>query len=471
VIGSAFDPDSVLGRAWDALTAGSPSAGAPPAVEITGPKGLLPSRLAVEDAAASCVALALAAGGSLHRLRSGSNLDLSVDRAHVVAAVRSERYFRRGDSPAGVGFAPLSRFWRVADGWIRTHANYPWHRAALLKVLDVGPDTEAVGAALARLGAQEVEDAVFAAGGVAAAVRTKEVWGAHAQGRAVADEPLIAHRLSGDAPPRRPLAGPAALPAAGTRVLDLTRVIAGPVCTRFLGALGAEVLRLDPPARPDLAQGEPGDTLLGKRSARLYFESAGGVRVLHELLGAADVVVCGYRPGSLDRYGLAEQDLSERYPGLVVLFLNAWGFTGPWRDRRGFDSVVQAPTGIAMIESSERCEPGALPCQLLDHGTGYLGAAAVLDGLRRQRQAGGTHVRRVSLARTAQWLTSLPTAPGPANDGGTAPANEGVEPWLVDLIGPHGAVQAVSPPGRLAGRALTWPSRVPGYGDDPPAWA
>jgi crotonobetainyl-CoA:carnitine CoA-transferase CaiB-like acyl-CoA transferase len=410
------------------------------------------------------------AAAELHRVRGGAKLDVSIARAQVAAAVRSERYFRRDGSPAGAGFAPLSRFWRTADGWIRTHANYPWHRAALLDVLDVPPDAQAVEATLAGLEAEHVEEAVFAAGGVAAAVRTKRVWSAHGQGKAVRDEPLISHRRFGEAPPRPWQTGSSGLPAADVRVLDMTRVIAGPVCTRFLAALGADVLRLDPPSRPDLVRGQPADTLLGKRSAVVDFDSANGVRTLHDLLGEADVVVCGYRPGSLERYGLSEDDLSGRYPGLVVLYLSAWGFTGPWSDRRGFDSVVQAPTGIAMIESPDGRQPGALPCQLLDHGTGYLGAASVLDGLRRQSLVGGTHVRRVSLARTAEWLTSMappsPQAAGTAADS----ADPGASTWLVELAGPHGPVQAVAPPGVIGGRAIGWPARVPGYGADPPAW-
>jgi len=460
----------LLDQAWGVLTAGEPPAGRRPAVEVSGPRGLLPSHLAVEETAEACVALALMAAAALHRVWAGSEVHLSMARDQVATAVHSERHFRRGESPAGVGFAPLSRFWPTADGWIRTHANYPWHRAALLRVLDAPPDPEAVEAALAGLEAEEVEQAVFAAGGVAAAVRTTKLWGAHPQGKAVADEPLIAHRWSGEAPSRRRPAGSSGLPAAGIRILDMTRVIAGPVCTRFLAALGAEVLRLDAPSRPDLVRGQPSDTLLGKRSATVDFESAQGVRVLHDLLREADVVVCGYRPGSLDRFGLEEEDLSERYPGLVVLNVSAWGFAGPWRDRRGFDSVVQAPTGIAMTESPDGREPGALPCQLLDHGTGYLGAAAVLDGLRRQIQAGGTHVRRVSLARTAQWLTSIPVESATTAGATDSVAEPGVAPPLVELSGPHGPVQAVGPPGRIGGRPLRWPARVPGYGVDPPAW-
>jgi crotonobetainyl-CoA:carnitine CoA-transferase CaiB-like acyl-CoA transferase len=203
-------------------------------------------------------------------------------------------------------------------------------------------------------------------------------------------------------------------------------------------------------------------------------ESPAGGRVLGPLLERADVVVCGYRPGSLDRFGLTDEDLAERFPGLVVLLLSAWGFSGPWAGRRGFDSIVQAPTGIAWIESPDGRAPGALPCQLLDHGTGYLGAAAVLDGLRRQGEAGGTHVRRVSLARTAHWLTTRPfasTTEAEIRDpSGMEHEEEDVDPWLVDLSGPHGPVRAVGPPGLINGRALQWPARVPGYGDDEPDW-
>ena len=313
---------------------------------------------------------------------------------------------------------------------------------------------------------QTWNSACFAAGGIAAAVRTLDAWKAHPQGQALASEPLIAQRMIGDAPPNARTR--ADLPAAGVRVLDFTRVIAGPVCTRFLGALGADVLRLDPPSRPDVAIGVVADTLLGKRSSFIDLNSAVGVATLHDLLARADVVVCGYRPGALERFGLDETSLAERYPGVVVVYLDAWGHSGPWANRRGFDSVVQAPTGIAMGESTTEDEPGALPCQLLDHGTGYLAAAAVLDALRRQSSHGGTHVRRLSLARTAIWLTSHGTrAVGTsASARGEPTAHE----WLVELESANGEVVAVSPPGALGDRPLRWPLAPTGYASDAAAW-
>jgi crotonobetainyl-CoA:carnitine CoA-transferase CaiB-like acyl-CoA transferase len=464
MLGGDFGGELIV-QAWAALV--DDAARVPPldSIEIIGSASELRSPFPVGDAAVACVASALLAGDAVHRQRSGHLGPPGVDRGHVATAVRSERYFRRGGQSTGVGFASLSRFWRTADGWVRTHANYPWHREALLSALGTSDQPEAVAAALGERRAEDIEDAVFAAGGVTGAVRSLESWQNHPQGRAVAAEPLIGHRLAGDAVPRG--RSPAELPASGVRVLDLTRVIAGPVCTRYLGALGADVLRLDPPQHPDMRRGEGADTLLAKRSALLDLRSRLGVATLHHLLDQSDIVVCGYRPAALDKFGLSEDALAERHAGIVVVYIDAWGHTGPWAARRGFDSVVQAPTGIAVGESVTGDEPGVLPCQLLDHGTGYLAAAAALDGLRRQADQGGTHVRRVSLARTAWWITSSGTSPpagDQSGDSGTAPS------WLVDLDCPDGPITATLPPGRLGTRALTWPSTLSGYGNDPASW-
>jgi CoA transferase family III len=454
-------------QAWAALVAEEPATQAhcPLPVELTGGSGDLASPFAVAETAVACIGVALMAAACLQHQRDGSAANLRLNRSHAEAAVRSERFFRQGEESAGVGFAPLSRFWRTSDGWVRTHANYRWHKAALLSALGAPEEIEAVAAAMAEMRAEEVEDRVFEAGGIAAAVRSFGAWCTHPQGQAIAAEPLIGHQVAGEAPSRIPFVGE--LPAAGVRVLDLTRVIAGPVCTRFLAALGAQVLRLDPPNHPDMLPGASADSLLGKRSAMLDFTSPQGVAMLHRLLDEADVVVCGYRPGALDRFGFTLDALAERHPGIVALFLNAWGHSGPWARRRGFDSVVQAPTGIALGESLDGAEPGALPCQLLDHGTGYLAAAAALDGLRRQRAHGGTHVRSLSLARTAWWLTSTSTDLPPED---ARVATSASSQWVSQMDGAQGPVTAVTPPGTLNGQSLRWPAPTTGYGNDSPSW-
>jgi len=251
-------------------------------------------------------------------------------------------------------------------------------------------------------------------------------------------------------------------------VLDLTRVIAGPVATRYLAALGADVLRLDPPHRPELPI-QTRDGLLGKRSALLDFDTPEGSARLHDLLSSADVLVHGYRPRALDRFGLAPQALAERHPGLVVVGLSAWGSRGPWGDRRGFDSIVQAACGIAAAESPDGERPGALPCQLLDHGTGYLCAATVLRALAAQAARGGTLFRELSLARTGHWLLSQPRG-GPAAAAASASASADPGAWLTTVGSSEGPVTVVKPLGRLDGRELAWPSPLTQYGGDPPEW-
>jgi hypothetical protein len=431
-----------------------------------GSAGWLPSCLAVEDAAAAAVGAALTAAARLEARTSGRTAPVvGLDRDHVAAAFRSERYVRLGDDSVGAGFAALSRFWPTADGWVRTHANYAWHRRALLRALgiaDAAGDPDTVARTVATMSAYDVEDRVTAEGGIAVAVRTPQDWSRAPQGTAAAARPLVRHGALGYAAPRRPRAN--GLPAAGVRVLDLTRVIAGPVGSRFLAALGADVLRIDPPALPESPL-HIVDGLVGKRSALLDASTDDGLETLHELLDGADVLVHGYRPGALERFGLDDEWLAERHPGLVSVALSAWGDEGPWGRHRGFDSIVQAASGIAMIESPGDGRPGALPCQLLDHATGYLVAAAALDGLLAQRSTGGTQLRSLALATTASWLMRLPR-PDVYDNGAVFDAT----PWTTTTDGPAGRLTAVAPPGTLDGQPLTWPTGLPVYGADLPAW-
>ncbi len=361
--------------------------------------GDLPSIFAVSDLAAGSVAAAALAIAAL----GGTGAPVRVDRR------LASLWFGTSIHPVGwqvpPAWDPIAGDYQTADGWIRLHTNAPHHRQSALRVLGVAAEKEAVAATVRTWSAQALETAVVEQGGCAAAMRSIEHWAAHAQGSAVATEPLawVEHnaghiRSSND--PLRPLAG--------IRVLDLTRVLAGPVATRFLAGFGAEVLRIDPPDwdEPSLAP----DVTIGKRCARLDLRTH--PERLLSLLAGADVIVHGYRPGALDRLGLDAETRRRTRPGLVDVSLDAYGWTGPWATRRGFDSLVQMSSGIAhagMVGLGQD-KPTPLPVQALDHATGYIMAAAVARGL-----ALGGVTTRVSLARTATLLCSLPpTAGGPA---------------------------------------------------------
>jgi crotonobetainyl-CoA:carnitine CoA-transferase CaiB-like acyl-CoA transferase len=454
--------------AWAAL-GGDPSL--VPQISAAAREGVLPARLPVRAMARACVAVCALAGAELTAARTGGKVpEARVDDGAVATAFHSERHLRV-DGREPVNFAPLSRFWRTTDGWVRTHANYPHHRERLLGALGVpeGRDTpaEVLAEVLAERSAVEVEETVYAAGGLAIALRTPGQWATHPQGRAIAAHPLVARERLDTAPvrPLVPLAGDPLLPAAGLRVLDLTRVIAGPVATRTLALLGADVLRIDSPRLPEIDD-QHADMDFGKRSTTLDLSARADRSAFEELLAEADVVVTGYRPGALDRFGLRPRALAERRPGLVVAQLSAWGDYGPWSGRRGFDSLVQVATGIAEIEGSAE-RPGALPAQALDHGTGYLLAAAVLRALTEQLDDGGSRFVRLALARTAEWLVN-----GLARQD-EEPADASYEParWLAGTDSDLGRLRYARSPVSFAGGPADW-ARPPGrLGTDPARWA
>lgn len=446
--------DAAAAHAWDAL--GGPRDLAPH-VTFVGTPGLR-STLPVRELARATVGVcSLAAAELLQQRNKGTLPVVRVDEGAVAVAFTSERHLRVDGRPIPL-FAPLSGFWQTADGWVRTHANYPHHRARLLAALDIpdaGDDADLVrrlSSVLAERAALDVQESVYAAGGLAVAVVPPRP----------GDEPLVETR-SADAIDARPLF-PSTLPADGVRVLDLTRVLAGPVATRTLGLLGADVLRVDAPwLRED--DGTHIDTGFGKRSTRLALEDAADRATFEELLAAADVLVLGYRPGALDRYDLTDDALRERVPGLVVARLAAWGWRGPWVGRRGFDSLVQAGTGIAMEEQDAEGRPGTLPAQALDHGTGYLLAAAVLRALTERAATGVTHQVRLSLAGTAAWLQhGVASTPGP----GDAP--DPPERWLVDAESAYGLLRHARSPVAVAGVPDDWDRPPSRWGTDSPRW-
>ncbi|MFF3455869.1 CoA transferase [Streptomyces sp. NPDC002730] len=443
--------------------------------------GGLRAQLPVMELARSCVAVCALAAAELAARRTGGRVPaVRVDDGAVTAAFHSDRLVRV-DGVAPTTFAPLSRFWRAGDGWVRTHANYPHHRARLLAALGLPGDAgvEAVAAEIGGRRAAEVEETVYAAGGLAVAARTPEEWAAHEQGSRAAAHPLLTiapvHERDEQPPRTLPeLTGETLLPAAGLRVLDLTRVLAGPVATRTLALLGADVLRIDAPGLPE-SQEAHNDTGMGKRSTRLDLgDRAGDRRIFEELLESADVVVLGYRPGALDQFnGMTADALAVRNPGLVIAQLSAWGRYGPWAERRGFDSLVQVATGIAAIEGGKG-QPGALPAQALDHGTGYLLAAGVLRALTEQHDEGRARLVRLSLTQTAAWLMNRLTK-DPAEEGKEAKETEesgayDSERWLTETDSPMGRLRHALPPVSFAGGPANW-SRPPGFwGSDAPEW-
>ena len=412
----------------------------------------LPARTDVSALATGAVMRAATAASRL----AGLDESPAIDPVRLAVAYSSERWLRC-DGRAQVGFAPLSAFFRTSDGFVRTHANYAHHRQALLHGLRLSSDAtrDDVTAALQVRTTERAVADVAERGGLCVAVRAEEP----AADAALRRTPLVDIRRTSAAPPRPPRPIDADLPLHGIRVLDLTRVIAGPVATRTLAYLGADVLRIDPPHLPELAT-QHLDTGHGKRSALLDLRSAASADRFAALAQDADIVVLGYRGTGLEALGISPAALIARHPGLIVLSLSAWGTA----DRRGFDSLVQAESGIARIESTSD-EPGALPAQALDHSAGYLLAAAAIELVGRRAREGGSWHASTSLRRVAAELLGLPRTPDP--QPGVLPASADGHTQTFDVAGVQ--VTTAAPAFRSpAGRDAFAAPRP--WGLDEPVW-
>lgn len=428
----------IAARLWS-LLGGDPSA--IDRLELVGDERVLPSVFEVTGLATAAVGVATLAAAELQATRNERDLEqVGVTTRAASAAFRCESLFTPEGWALPPIWDPIAGDYQAADGWIRLHTNYAYHRDAVLRALGIGDvDRDTVAAEVAGCKVDDLESRVVEEGGVAAAMRTREEWLAHPHGVATASTPPI------EVTPRsgrndRSLP-PSAGPLTGVKVLDLTRVIAGPFATRFLAAWGAEVLRVDPPGFEEVPALIP-ETTAGKRCAFLDLAAEEGRTRFLDLVSQADVIVHGYRPGALDALGFDNRSLREVNPGLIISQLDAYGWTGPWRDRRGFDSLVQMSCGIAAARAADRPRP--LPAQALDHATGMHIAAAVCRALTTRERTGTPSDIRGSLIGAANFLWELPDPAAVSNEGPpfTTDDTEQRRTWW-------GPARAVPIPGRI----------------------
>lgn len=442
-------------------------AGLPPATAtLTGTDPLKPSTFAVGTAAVATIAATGLAAAAIHHARGGPDQTVAVDMPHALTEFHSERHMHVPGFDAHEWDA-IAGLYRCGDGrWIRLHTNHVHHRDVVLRVLGCAYDRDAVAAALSGWQAEAAETAIYEAGGVATMTRSLDEWAAHPQGAAMATLPPVLIERIGDAPPT-PLSPLSARPLDGIRVLDLTKVIAGPVAGRTLAAHGAEVLHVSAahlPALPALSM----DTGRGKRTAFIDLRGEAGRATLRGLAAGADVFLQGYRPGAIAGHGFAPEDLAALKPGIVCLSLSAWGHLGPWSARRGFDSLVQNANGINDAEriAAGEDKPKPLPCQALDHASGYLLAFGAMAALLRRSQEGGSWLVRVSLAGTGEWIKRL----GRVENGLAAPGIADVTPYLEDSDSGFGRMTAVRHAAVLSATPARWALPSMPLGSHPAAW-
>ena len=437
------------------------------AVRFTGADPVLPTNFLMGTAGAAAIAAVGLGVAEWWRLRAGTAQDVSVDLRAAAMALRGNTFLAVDGGPPPDLWGGISGYYETADGrWIQFHCNFPHHRDGVLAVLGCGDDRAEVAAAVADWNGQDLEDALAAAGMCATMARTAGEWRAHPQAEAVAGLPLLEIEKIADGPPQPPPAGER--PLSGLRVLDLTRVLAGPVAGRALAEHGAEVMRVSGPGLPFIPPLVM-ETGHGKLAAEVDLKTEAGRETLRGLLGRADVFSQAYRHGALAGRGFSPAEVAEIRPGIVYLDLCAWGRRGPWRDRRGFDTLVQTATGIAMEQGADG-RPSHLPGSPLDYVSGYLGAFGVLVALGRRAREGGSYLVRLSLARTGRWIDGLGRVDGPDARGLPTPGLADVADLTTESDTPFGRLTHLAPVVGLSETPPRWERPAAPLASHPPVW-
>jgi crotonobetainyl-CoA:carnitine CoA-transferase CaiB-like acyl-CoA transferase len=437
-------------------------------LKLTGNDPVLPSSFRIGAAAqASIAAVGLAAAELRHRAGSPRQA-VSVDMRHAAVEFRSEHYLTIDGNAPPTYLDPLFGIYRARDGgYVRLHMNFRHHRESVCKFLNCAPTRPALEEALKAWDAICFETEAYQHGCVVAAMRSPDEWAGYPQAAAIATMPVVRIEKIGAAPARPLLSGPR--PLSGLRVLDLTRIIAGPVAGRALAAHGADVMQISAPHLPFidwLAK----DTGRGKLSAYADITTPDGGAALRLLVEEADIFVQGFRPGALAARGFGPADISALRPGIIYVSLSAYGDAGPWAPRRGYDSLVQTATGFNAAEAQAAGVEGAkeLPCQALDHASGYLLAFGAIMARIRQASEGGTWLVRVSLAATGRWLWNL----GRVESGFSCslPSCESVADLLETSQSPFGTFRAVRHAAQLSATPAEWLRPSVPLGTHPPIW-
>jgi crotonobetainyl-CoA:carnitine CoA-transferase CaiB-like acyl-CoA transferase len=437
-------------------------------VSLTGRDPALPSSFHVGEMAQVSIAAAGLAAAELHRRRTGRTQRVTVDCRNAALEFRSERYCRVDGKEPPEEWDKIAGAYRCGDGgWVRLHTNFPHHRDGVLKLLNCAYDRKAVGDALQGWTAEKFEDAAAAAGLVVAKARTFAEWDAHPHSRAVPTLPLVSIERIGDAPKLELRAG--SRPLEDIRVMEMTRVLAGPICGRALAAHGSDSLRLISPKLPTIENADI-DTGRGKRSAHVDLTTDGGKDDFRKLIEGCDVFVQSYRPGALARRGFSPATAADLRPGIVCVSLSAYGHAGPWAERRGFDSLVQTTTGLnhAEAEAAGETNPRPLPCQAIDHASAYLMALGAMTALLRRTEQGGSWFVRVSLARTQWWLRQM----GRVANGLVCsdPKLEDIGDRIETSSSGYGSLAAVRHAAELSETPAHWERPSSPFGTHPARW-
>jgi crotonobetainyl-CoA:carnitine CoA-transferase CaiB-like acyl-CoA transferase len=448
------------------------------APEFSNNDPVIPTPFRVGAAAAAALGLTAAAAGEIWRLRGGDRQAVSVDLKAAAASLVSFSLLRRAGEamrrPAESN--PTVGLYRTMDGrWIHLHGGFPHLEKRTLDLLNAPNTKDAIAQSVARWNAAALEDALAYMGQCGAMMRTEDEWRTSSQGLTLSDVPPIRLTRIGDAPPLR--LPDAKQPLDGVRVLDLTRVLAGPSAGRTLASHGADVLSVRAEKLPTIDLFDL-DTSFGKRSTFLDLAKPGDAEALRTLARNAHVFVDSYRPGALAKLGFSPAALSHASPGIIYVSISCYGARGAWAKRRGWEQLAQSATGLAMDQGAFAAAragarrdtvPQLIPAAACDYTTGTLAAAGAVAALLKRIREGGSWLVEVSLCATAMWLQSLGKIPFADVPDAWNP-REGLDLYFQSCETGRGRLDYLGPAVRMEKTPPGWRNPPPEQGADQPRW-
>lgn len=448
-------------------------------IDISGQDPILPSPFLIGEAGAAALSAVGYAAAELWKLRTGRLQQINIAVRDAAIAQRSANYLKVLDGKTEDLWSPFSGFYETKDQkFIQFHCNFPHHQQGVIDFLGCAADKSAVIEAVKYWDSQTLEDQLNQRGLCASILRSPQEWAAHPQAQAIKDLPLLEIIKIGESQPIKLPQGSKVL--SGIKILDLTRVLAGPTCGKTLAELGGSVLRISSPNLPFILPLVM-DTGFGKYAAHLDLDQEQDKIKLLDLVKTGDVFLQAYRPGGLAGKGFGPEDLAKIKPGIIYVELSAYSHQGPWAHRHGYDSLVQTATGIAYEQTQffnqgssqgyNQAKPQHLPAQSLDYLTGYLAAFAVLEALKRRAQEGGSYLIRLSLAQTGHWFSNL----GRVSDELKIrqcqnPSADQIKDLLVQTKTPFGLLEHMAPVLKLSETPLEIGRGSVPLGSDPAAW-
>jgi crotonobetainyl-CoA:carnitine CoA-transferase CaiB-like acyl-CoA transferase len=449
---------------------GMPEAGE---VSITGQDPVFSARFKIGETTANILAGIGVAVTDIHEMKTGKRQKVAIDVRHAAATCQSSKFLQKRDaggawkaveSESMSHMRSITQPWQCKDGrWYLPHFNLPHLHDRVIRVLGCASNKEAVARAVAQWNSMDLENAVAEARACGSIVRSNAEWLEHPHGKMLAGKPLVEVTKIGDSDPMPFPKGER--PLSGIKVLDLTRILAGPIAARTLAENGAEVLMIAAQHLPQVPE-HVMDTSHGKRSCFLNLTQADDLATVKKLVRNADVFSQGYRPGIMDKHGLSPEELAKERPGIIYVSISCYGAGGPFSNRGGWEQIAQCSTGICLDNGDER--PKLLPASACDYTTGYNGAYGVLLALARRAREGGSYHVRVSLSRSGMYIYKQGHVAYSKPDMGLSQAE--LDSIMIESTGGHGTLKHLGPVLKMSATKPYWDKPSPVLGANRPEW-